>query len=295
MRNRILAIGEVLWDLLPTGRQLGGAPANFAYHCRGLGADARIVTRIGADALGEEVLERFRQLELPTDTVTVDRTAPTGTVSVELGPAGQPRFNIAENVAWDLTADATANNAAAGADAVCFGSLAQRSEQGRRAIRSLIAASPSHALLVLDVNLRPPFVDHEVIENSLALADLLKLNDDELPILAGMFGVSGGIRDPIEELARRFHLSCVALTRGRRGSILFSDGTWSDHPGLVVDVCDTVGAGDAFTAALTVGLLAGWQLDEINQRANEVAAFVCTRPGGTPALPDRLTIMPRDP
>ena len=294
MGKRALAIGEVLWDLLPSGRQLGGAPANFAYHCRALGADARLVTRIGADALGQEVLERFRLVELPTDTVTVDPAAPTGTVLVELGPGGQPRFTIHENVAWDrLTADEIAIDKAANADAIYFGSLAQRTEPARLAVRSLIEASPADALRVFDVNLRPPFVDRDVIEGSLALAKLLKLNDQELPVFAEMFGLSGGVRVQVAELARRFTLSLVALTRGERGSLLWADGTWSDHPGLVVEVCDTVGAGDAFTAALTVGLLAGWGLDEINQRANEVAAFVCTKPGGMPALPDRLMILPR--
>jgi fructokinase len=293
MRNRVLAIGEVLWDLLPSGRQLGGAPANFAYHCRALGADAQLVTRIGADALGEEVLERFRMVGLPTENVTVDPAAPTGTVLVELGPGGQPRFTIHENVAWDrLTADEIAIDRAADAHAIYFGSLAQRSEPAREAIRSLIAASHADALRVFDVNLRPPYIDRDVIEGSLALASVLKLNEEELPVFAAMFGLPQGVRDQVTALARRFNLPVVALTRGERGSLLWADGAWSDHPGLVVEVCDTVGAGDAFTAALTVGLLAGWGLDAINQRANEVAAFVCTMPGGMPALPDRLRILP---
>ncbi len=293
MTKRVLAIGEVLWDLLPSGRQLGGAPANFAYHCRALGADASLVSRIGDDPLGHEVLERFKLLGLPTEMVAVDSESPTGTVPVELGLGGQPRFTITENVAWDrIEADQKAIKTAAATDAVYFGSLAQRSEPARRTIRELIATAPADALRVFDVNLRPPFVDREVIESSLATANLLKLNDQELPAFAEMFGLSGDAGDQAAELARRFDLTTVVLTRGQRGSFLWTESGWSDHPGLTVDVCDTVGAGDAFTAALTVGLLAGWDLDAINQRANEVAAYVCTKPGGMPALPERLRILP---
>ena len=197
-------------------------------------------------------------------------------------------------MAWDrITADALALDRAAQADAVYFGSLAQRSEPARQAIRSLIAAAPADALRVFDVNLRPPFVDRDVLETSMAVANVFKLNDQELPVFAGMFGLPGGVRNQIVELTRRFPFGLVALTRGGSGSLLWADGAWSDHPGIEVEVCDTVGAGDAFTAALTVGQLAGWGLDEINQRANEVAAFVCTQPGGMPALPDRLMILPR--
>jgi fructokinase len=291
MSCKILAVGEVLWDLLPTDKQLGGAPANFTFHCRGLGALARLVTRIGDDDLGRQVLERFRLLGLPTETVQIDPAWPTGTVAVTLADDGQPRFTIHEHVAWDrIAADETALAEARSADAVCFGSLAQRNEPSRRAIRALVSAARPGALRVFDVNLRPPFVDRDVIADSLELADVLKLNDQELPELAAMFGLPPGVREAIEELASRFGLSVVALTRGAGGSLLKADGRWSDHPGKPAEVCDTIGAGDAFTAALTVGLLAGRPLEEINRHANEVAAFVCSRPGGTPALPEALRL-----
>ncbi|MGC8640768.1 MAG: carbohydrate kinase family protein [Isosphaeraceae bacterium] len=294
MGSRILAIGEVLWDLLPSGRQLGGAPANFAYHCHALGAEARLVSRVGDDPLGREILKRFRQVQLPIDTVAIDTAAPTGTVPVELGPGGQPRFTITENVAWDrIKADAAALELAASADAIYFGSLAQRSEPARQAIRKLVAASPQSALKVFDANLRPPFVDREVIEHSLTLANLLKLNDQELTVFAEIFGIEGSVLDQVAELAGRFKLTTVVLTRGERGSLLWTRRGWYDHPGAAVDVSDTVWAGDAFTSALTVGLLAGWGLEAINQRANEVAAYVCTKPGGMPELPERLRILPR--
>ncbi|AMV38119.1 carbohydrate kinase family protein [Planctomyces sp. SH-PL62] len=286
---KILAVGEVLWDLLPGGKQLGGAPANFAYHARAFGADARIVTRVGDDDLGREVLERFRALGLPTDTVEVDAEAPTGTVSVDVDAAGQPRYTIHEDVAWDrIEAGPTAMAHAAEADAVCFGSLAQRSAKSREAIARIVAATRPDALRILDVNLRPPFVDREVVERSLGMANVLKLNDEELGVLAGMFGLAGSPREIVEALAGRFGLRLVAVTRGTAGSLLFAEGRWSDRPGTPVEVVDTIGAGDAFTAAMTMGLLAGRPLDEINRRADAVAAFVCTRPGGTPALPESL-------
>ncbi len=291
MSCTILAVGEVLWDLLPTGKQLGGAPANFAFHCRSLGALARLVTRVGDDDLGQQVLERFRLLGLPTETVQLDPAWPTGTVAVTLAADGQPRFTIHEQVAWDrITADESALGAARSADAVCFGSLAQRSEPARRAIRALVSAARPEALRVFDVNLRPPFVDRDAIADSLELANVLKLNDQELAELAAMFGLPADVREAMEELARRFGLSMVALTRGAGGSLLLADGRWSDHSGKPAEVCDTIGAGDAFTAALAVGLLAGRRLEEINRHANEIAAFVCSRPGGTPNLPDALRL-----
>lgn len=287
MPYKILALGEALWDLLPSGKQLGGAPANFTFQCRCLGADASLVTRVGADELGREVLDRFGSLGLPTDTVQVDPASPTGTVDVALAPDGQPRYTIRADAAWDrIEADALARARAASADAVCFGSLAQRDEPSRSSICSLVESARPGALRVFDVNLRAPFIDRSVIEQSLLIAGVLKLNDLELPALAAMFGLPTETRDAMTGLAARFDLSLVALTRGPAGSLLLADGAWSDHPGVPAEVSDTIGAGDAFTAALVVGRVAGRPLDEINRHANEVAAFVCSRPGGTPALPE---------
>lgn len=289
MAHKIVAIGEVLWDLLPSGKQLGGAPANFTYHCRSLGADSRLVTRVGNDDLGREVLERFRLLGLPTENVQIDAEFPTGTVDVALTSDGQPRFTIRERVAWDqIAADENAFAAAASADAVCFGSLAQRSEPARAAIRTLVAAAHPGALRLFDVNLRPPFVDRGIIADSLTLANALKLNDQELSELAEIFGLSPDVQESLVELADRFSLPLIALTRGSRGSLLLADGAFSDHPGRTIAVSDTIGAGDAFSAALIVGRLAGRPIDEINRHANEVAAYVCSQPGGTPRLPESL-------
>lgn len=286
MKSKVLAVGEILWDLLPSGKQLGGAPANFAYHAHALGAESRVVSRVGDDPLGREILARLHALGLPTDGVGVDTVAPTGTVSVELAADGQPRFTIHEDVAWDrLAADEASLAFAAQADAVCFGSLAQRSEPSRSCIRKLVTAAPVAALRVFDINLRQHFYSREIVEESLRLANALKLNDTELPVLAAMFGLGGSVREQLATLAERFGLRAVALTRGAHGSLLLAGGAWSEHAGLTVKVVDSVGAGDAFTAAMALGLLAGRPLDEINRHANEVAAYVCSQPGATPVLP----------
>jgi fructokinase len=286
---RVLGVGEVLWDLLPAGAQPGGAPANFACHARALGADAGVVTRVGDDPLGRDILRRFEALGLPVRLVQVDDSAPTGTVGVELDTDGVPRFTIHGDAAWDLLlATEGALAAARAADAVCFGSLGQRGEPSRRAIQALVAATPARALRIFDVNLRPPFYSREVLEHSLRLANVLKLNDTELPVLASLFGAGGSPEAQLEGLARRFDLRAVALTRGAQGSLLRGAAGWADHPGLAAEVVDTVGAGDAFTAALALGLLLEWPLDRTNALANEVASHVCGHAGATPSLPPRL-------
>ena len=289
MSFKLVGIGEVLWDLLPGGRQLGGAPANFTYHARALGADARIISRIGHDELGREALDRLTKLGVPTDCIEVDRTLPTGTVGVEVAADGQPQFTIHEHVAWDaLSGEPAGRLAVAAADAICFGTLAQRSEPARSSIISLVAAARPKALRIFDVNLRQNYFSSRLINESIAFADVLKLNETELPQLATMFDLTGDERSQIRQLAERNLLRVVAYTRGGRGSLLFAEGRWSEHPGFPTKVADTIGAGDSFTAAMTLGLLAGWPLDEIHLRASEVAAYVCSQPGATPVLPERL-------
>jgi fructokinase len=289
VKFRVIGIGEILWDLLPHGRQLGGAPANFVYHARALGAEARLVSRVGRDSLGQETLERLLKLGLPTELVEVDDAAPTGTVTVALSSDGQPRFSIHEDVAWDfIRASALAYHAVADAHAVCLGTLAQRREPARSAIRSLVRAAPSSALRILDVNLRPPYIAKQHVEESLALANVLKLNEAELPQLAEMFALEGDERSQMTRLAERFDLDCVAYTRGADGSLIYAKGRWSEHPGVRANVVDTVGAGDAFTAAMTLGLLNGWDLHEVSRHANELAAWVASNAGATPPLPEEL-------
>ncbi len=269
MTRRVFALGEVVWDLLPSGPVLGGAPANFACHARALGADTTLVSRVGDDDLGREILRHF--------AVQVDAQRPTGTVTVELAN-GQPHYTIHEGVAWDAIEP---DERVRAADAVCFGSLAQRSRVSRTSIQQMVVATRSDALRVFDINLRQAFYSREVIEQSLTLANVLKLNDAELPVLEEMFALHG-----IESIAARFDLRAVALTRGGAGSVLWADGERVEHPGIATTVRDTIGAGDSFTAALALGLLAGWPLGEIVQLASEVAAFVCTQAGATPPLPE---------
>jgi fructokinase len=286
---QIVGIGELLWDVLPGGRKLGGAPANFTYHAAALGAEARLVSRVGEDAAGTEALEQLSRLGVPNEYIEVDPILPTGTVTVELSADGQPRFSIHENVAWDaLRGDAAAERAVANSDAICFGTLAQRSERSRDTIRRLVNNAPSSALRILDVNLRAPYFSRTVLEDSLELANILKLNETELPQLGTMFGLRGDVRAQISGLSARFDLRCVCFTRGSKGSLLFAEGCWSEHPGIPTRVVDTVGAGDAFTAAVAIGLLHGWPLDEVNRRATDLAAFVCSQAGGMPKLPQSL-------
>jgi fructokinase len=286
---KVFGVGEVLWDLLPTGRQMGGAPANFAYHARALGADARVISRVGSDALGEEIIQHLRELNVPTDGISVDPTHPTGTVAVELDSHGQPGFVIHENAAWDfLVPEAVPPAALVETDAICFGSLAQRGEPSRGTIQRLVATAPRHAIRVFDVNLRQQFYSRELIETSLVLANVLKLNDAELPVLAGFFGLPGTPRQQMEALLCRFQLRLVACTRGAHGSLLFDGTRWCEESGRPTEVKDTVGAGDAFTAAITLGLLAGWDIEDLSKIANDVAAYVCSQAGATPPLPNAL-------
>lgn len=290
MPFRIAGIGEILWDLLPEGRQLGGAPANFAYHTRALGAEALVVTRVGADALGKETLARLQTAGIDTRLVQIDPTAPTGTASVDVTAEGQPQFTIHEGVAWDrLEATPAALETLASMHAVCFGTLAQRTPAASAAVQQLVEATPNSTVRVFDLNLRQHHHSPDVIQRSLELATVLKLNETELPALARQFNLPGNQDQQLAQLRQRFDLHLIALTLGAHGSILSGPDASSHHPGLPTQVVDTVGAGDSFTAALTLGLLARWSLDTINQLANEVARHVCAHAGATPPLPPDLT------
>jgi fructokinase len=289
MSFKVVGIGEVLWDLMPAGKQLGGAPANFAHHARALGAEAVVITRVGEDDLGREILERFKQSEIDAGVVQIDANKPTGTVAVTLRDGGVPHFTISEDVAWDWIAPTDLALKVVGeADAICFGSLAQRSPVSRASIQQLMAAAPAKALRIFDINLRQHFYSREIIEHSLRLANVLKLNDTELPVLATMFELGSHPKEQIQGLSELFELQLVALTRGPQGSLLYQGGQWSQHLSQPVQVVDTVGAGDAFTAALTVGLLSKVGLEEFHAVAVQVARFVCSHAGATPALPAHL-------
>ena len=286
---RVVGLGEVLWDLLPSGPQLGGAPANFAYHAQALGARAQVISRVGDDENGREGLRRLQTRGLDCSTIQHDESAPTGTVTVSLGENGVPDFTIRENAAWDqIVATPEALAAVREADAICFGTLAQRDPRSREALRTLVSAARASALRILDLNLRPPHWQPETILWSISGANVLKLNHEELATLAPMLQLSGDERECVAQLGRRYGLVAVALTRGPRGSLLWTPSETVEHYGVAVEVRDTGGSGDAFTAALSLGLLAQWPLSKISDHANAVAAFVCSQDGAMPTLPDSL-------
>lgn len=291
MELNIVGVGEVLWDLLPVGTKLGGAPANFAYHAHALGAQSHVISRIGSDDRGGEIIRRFHEMGLRDGGLQVDETACTGTATVEVSGNGVVHFTIQENVAWDfIEATETTLAICRKANAICFGSLAQRCERSQNAIQQLVSATPPEAFRVFDINLRQPFYSRRVIEESLHLSNVMKLNEDELTTLATMFSLSGSLESQIPQFAKMFSLQLVALTRGANGSLLYQaesthPARWADCPSRPVQVVDTVGAGDSFTAALVLGLLQEMDLDEINLIANDVARYVCSQSGATPPLP----------
>jgi fructokinase len=292
MKNEftIVGLGELLWDLFPDGPRFGGAPVNFACHAAALGANVHVVTSVGNDELGREALDALHSHGVYADAIAICSDAPTGTVQVDVDAAGKATFAFAPDVAWDhLQWSEGLARLAAACDAVCFGTLAQRSAESRRTIQRFVGATRAQAWRVFDINLRPPFYTEEAIRESLALANVLKLNDDELPILAAKCGAAGTDTEVLAQLAGRFDLKLVALTRGPKGAVLMRGGEITEAPGLPVTVKDTVGAGDAFTAALVLGLVRNDPLDQINRRACAIAAYVCSQAGATPALSDELT------
>jgi len=248
-----------------------------------------VISCVGDDELGSKLVVRLRQLNVPVDLVTQSPGLPTGTVSVTLNGNGIPHYTIHEPVAWDcIPSTSSAQESVRNAQVVCFGSLAQRSRESRDTIQGLVSATPRGALRVFDINLRQQFYSRDVIGHSLRLANVLKLNEAELSVLASMFELSGSEKEKLNQLAAQFELPTIALTRGDQGSLLYHRGSWSECSVQPVAVVDTVGAGDAFTAALVKGLLLEMEPDDINTAANEVARHVCSCVGATPPLPDAL-------
>lgn len=285
----VTGIGELLWDLLPSGPRIGGAPANFACHARSLGARASVISRVGEDEAGTTLLEHLRATGLGTHGIQKDAEHATGAVDVLLDETGQPDFKIRPDAAWDhIQADARALAIMAETDAVCFGSLSQRHIVSRETIRRLVAAARPDAWRVFDVNLRQDHYDEELLDASLRLANACKLSDSELPVLASLFGIAGSVEEKLARLADLYQLRAVVYTRGARGSILLHGGESHDHPGYPAQVRDTIGAGDSFNAAVTMGLLQGWPVDRISDTANAVAAHVCSCDGAMPPLPAAL-------
>jgi fructokinase len=284
-RQIVVGLGELLWDMFPAGKQLGGAPANFAYITSLLGDHGIPASRLGQDALGAEAIQRLVELALPTEFIQQDAEHATGTVKVEVDDTGQPRFEISESIAWDFL-DWTPEwqKLAHQADAVCFGSLAQRSERSRSTIRRFLLALQPAAVRVFDVNLRQHFYSKEVLAESMKLANIVKLNHEELPRIMNLFELDHRSElDSAQRLLSLHNLKLICVTRGNHGSLLVSPHERDLHPGFKVKVADTVGAGDAFTAAMVHGYLRATPLAQLNETANRIGAWVASQPGGTPA------------
>jgi fructokinase len=288
-RPIVVGLGELLWDLFPSGKQLGGAPANFAYITALLGDSGIVASRVGDDRLGQEALWHLKSCSLDVNRVQRDLSHPTGTVKVEVDSKGQPEYQITENVAWDfLEFSEDWISLARSAHAVCFGSLAQRNSVSRATIRAFLSALPSFAIGIFDVNLRQSFFSPEVLRDSLRHAKVLKLNHQEFPRFLDLLQCP--LRDSQRSdvsaarwLCREFSLRLVCITRGASGSALVTADSHHEHPGFTVKVADTVGAGDAFTAALVHHALRGSSLAMINTAANRMGAWVASQEGATPA------------
>ncbi len=290
-RPIVVGIGELLWDLLPDGRELGGAPANFAYHAQSLGAAASVVSGVGEDDPGREILERLNAKGLDLRYVAVTPKHPTGTVSIELAENGKPNFTIHQNVAWDYIPSTPEQIELAGrAHAVCFGSLAQRSPVSRRTIRLFLEHTRrDECLRVFDVNLRQSYYSRDLLRESLEWCNVLKLNDEELPVVGDLLAVEGSESEMIETILREFSLRAAAVTKGENGSSIYTPEGRAEHGGFPVDrIADTVGAGDAYTASMVMGLLRGESWDTICANANRLAGYVCSQKGAMPMIPDGL-------
>ena len=282
----MIGLGEVLWDLLPSGKVLGGAPANFAYMANVLGDQGIVASRVGNDAWGHEALRVMRELGLSTAYVQLDDQHETGTAMVSIDGAGQPSFTITESVSWDFLQWSVGwEELAARADVVCFGSLAQRSRISAATIECFLCTASRNALRICDVNLRQSFYNNDVLRKSFQHADIVKLNDQELPLVSSLLELgSGGDVTLAKRLLDECDLRLVCITRGARGSLLVSREQTVEHLGFQVKVADAVGAGDAFTACLAHHYVRGHGLEEISESANRFASWVATQTGATPPI-----------
>ena len=291
MNEIVVGMGEALWDVLPEGKKIGGAPANFAYHVSQFGLPSCVVSAIGDDALGKEIIENFTSKGL--DQLIAEVPYPTGTVQVEIDQTGIPLYDIKENVAWDNIPytehlDALAKRT----KAVCFGSLAQRNVVSRNTINHFLDTMPKDddSLIVFDVNLRQGFYNKEILCKSMQNCNILKINDEELITVSRMFGYPGiDLQDKCWILLGKYNLKMLILTCGSNGSYVFTPGNVSFQPTPKVEVADTVGAGDSFTAAFIASILKGKSVTEAHTIAVKTSAFVCTQKGAMPILPPEYT------
>lgn len=291
MKSVIVGMGEALWDVLPEGKKIGGAPANFAYHVSQFGLPSCVVSAVGKDPLGDEIIENFNAKGLKHSIETVPY--PTGTVQVEIDQAGVPQYEIKENVAWDnIPYTAVLERLAEKTVAVCFGSLAQRNVVSRNTINRFLDAIPeeNNPLIVFDVNLRQGFYNKEILCNSMKRCNILKINDEELVTVSRLFGYPGiDLQDKCWILLGKYNLKMLILTCGINGSYVFTPGNVSFQPTPKVEVADTVGAGDSFTATFIASIIKGLPVNDAHRKAVDVSAYVCTCNGAMPILPEELT------
>ena len=289
-KNIVVGMGEALWDVLPEGKKIGGAPANFAYHVSQFGLNSKVVSAVGEDKLGAEILENLQAKKLKMQIETVPY--PTGTVQVALDAEGVPCYDIKEGVAWDnIPYTKELDELAHQACAVCFGSLAQRSVVSRNTINAFLDAMPHDAnvLKIFDINLRQSFYTKEILCNSFKRCNILKINDEELVTVSRMFGYPGiDLQDKCWILLGKYNLKMLILTCGVNGSYVFTPGEMSFVETPKVEVADTVGAGDSFTAAFVSAILNGKAVREAHELAVETSAYVCTQNGAMPELPAEL-------
>ncbi len=291
MKNLVVGMGEALWDVLPEGKKIGGAPANFAYHVSQFGLPSCVVSAVGDDALGHEIIDNLTSKGL--SLLIAEVPYPTGTVQVEIDPAGIPQYEIKENVAWDnIPFTDTLEDLARNTQAVCFGSLAQRNVVSRETINRFLDVMPDNdsTLRVFDVNLRQGFYTKEILTNSMERCNILKINDEELVTVSRMFGYPGiDLQDKCWILLGKYNLKMLILTCGINGSYVFTPGHVSFQPTPTVEVADTVGAGDSFTAAFIAAILKGKSVADAHSLAVRTSAYVCTKNGAMPILPPTLT------
>ena len=288
MKQYIVGLGEALWDCLPEGKKIGGAPANFAFHAGQFGHNSIAISAIGNDKLGEETLAEFDKKHVNYLMPMVDY--PTGTVQVTLDEAGIPTYEIKEGVAWDnIPFTPEIEKVAKNCRAVCFGSLAQRSSVSRNTIQQFLDATPDDCLKIFDINLRQNFYNENIIRNSLKQCNILKINDEELVAIGRIFGYPGlDMENKCWLLIGKYNLDMLVLTCGVNGSYVFAPNVESYQKTPIVEVADTVGAGDSFTGTFTAAILAGKCIAEAHSLAVEASAYVCTKNGAMPVLPKEL-------
>lgn len=290
MKRLVVGLGEVLWDMLPEGRKIGGAPVNFAYHAGQFGIDTMAVSAIGNDKLGEDTIAEMNGKHL--NHIFPSVPYPTGSVQVSLDEKGVPAYDIKENVAWDnIPFTNEIESVARSCRAVCFGSLAQRNAVSRNTIRKFIESTPSGCIRIFDINLRQNFYTSNVIRDSLEHCNILKINDEEIMLVSSMFNYdSSNIENVCRTIMEDFSLEMVILTCGTKGSYIFTKGGVSFMPTPKVNVADTVGAGDSFTGSFCAAILRGLPVAEAHKKAVEVSAYVCTQNGAMPEIPESMKL-----